>query len=258
MGHVVDVSPPAAGVYRLARGVKPFDPPDWVYAKEDGTFGNRFDDPTASNGHPPEQRFRAIYCATQRLAAFGETLAHFRVSATVLAGLDAIDDEESTEDALAGVVDPEDRTRGLVTVDWRGKRRICHASLDANTRYADIGSHQTMQYLRSELAPLAVEYKISDVDLSALTSQQRPFTQHCARHIYTLTNGHGGPACAGIRYVSRLDANWECWAIFDDRLTHTSGFPANILADDADLIAIAKSFRLTIEVISDSKSFLRP
>lgn len=177
MADVVAVSPPREGVYRLSRGVAPFAPPDWEYAKEDGTFGNRFDDPTAHLGRAPEKRFRAIYCATQRLATFGETLARFRVSSSVLAGLDAIDDDESTEDALAGAIDPEDRTRGLVSADWRRKRRICQAMLDRGTRYADIGDHKSMHYLRAELAPLAAKYQIGDVDLSALTSQKRAFTQ---------------------------------------------------------------------------------
>jgi len=258
MPRVVHVPPPDTGVYRLARGVNPFAPPDWEYAREDGTFGNRFDDPTASKGNPPEKRFRAIYCATQRLATFGETLARFRVSSNVLAGLDAIDDQESTEESLAGAIDPTDRTRGLVSADWRRKRRICHAALGTTTRYADIGNHDTMQYLRSELAQLAAEHDIQDVDLSALTSQQRPFTQYCARHIYTLTDGHGSPLCAGIRYVSRLDSAWECWAVFDDRLTHTPGFPANIEANDEDLLAIARSFRLTIEVIPGASTYIRP
>jgi hypothetical protein len=258
MANVVRVSPPATGVYRLARGVNPFIPPDWEYAREDGTFGNRFDDPTANKGNPPEKRFRAIYCATQRLATFGETLARFRVSATVLAGLDEIEDEESTEEALAGAIDPEDRTRGFVSADWRRKRRICHTMLDTATRYADIGDLDTMQYLRIALAPLAAEYKIGDVDLSALTSHQRSFTQYCARHIYALTDGLGSSLCAGICYVSRLDSKWECWALFDDRLTHEPGLPANIDADDEDLIAIARSFRLTIEVIPGTRTYIRP
>jgi RES domain len=257
MANVTRVSPPSTGIYRLARGVNPFAPPDWEYANEDGTFGNRFDDPTANKGNPPEKRFRAIYCATQRLATFGETLARFRVSAKVLAGLDAIEDEESPNEALAGAIDPEDRTRGLVSADWRWKRRICHTMLDAATQYVDIGDHDTMQYLRIELAPLAAEYKIGDVDLSALTSQQRPFTQYSARQIYTLTDGHGNSLCAGIRFVSRLDSKWECWALFDDRFTHESGFPANIDADDVDLLTIARSFRLTVEVIPGT-SYIRP
>lgn len=30
------------------------------------------------------------------------------------------------------------------------------------------------------------------------------------------TNAEGGPVFAGVRYLSRLDTSWECWAVFDD------------------------------------------
>jgi hypothetical protein len=255
---LVSIPSPDCDIYRLARGRDPFVPPNWDYAKGDGTFGNRFDDPTASKGKPPERRFRAIYCATQRVAPFGETLARFRVSLSLLVALDGIDDDEPIEEALAGAIDPEDRSRGLVSADWRLKRRISHTMLDDGLSFVDIGDHDSMQYLRSELAPLAITYTIGDIDLSALTGQQRPFTQYCARHIYDLTDGLGDSRFAGIRYVSRLDAKWECWAIFDDRFKHTPGFPDNIAPDDPDLLAIAKSFRLTIEVIRGTNSYIRP
>jgi hypothetical protein len=41
-------------VYRVARGFDTFAPPDWGWAKDDGTFGNRFDDPGAYRGIPEE------------------------------------------------------------------------------------------------------------------------------------------------------------------------------------------------------------
>lgn len=262
MAELVSVPPPRDGVYRLARGVDPFAPPDWAYANEDGTFGNRFDDPTAGAGNGPERRFRIVYCATQRRAAFGETLARFRVSPALLDALDAVaDDEESTEDALGGAVDPQDRSRGLISADWRVKRRICHATLDPGLVFVDLGALASMQYLRTQLAPLARQLGIEDVDLSTLMGPQRLFTQHCARHIYELTDALGRPRFAGIRYVSRLDATWECWAIFSDRLHHapgSPGFPFDIQPQDPDLVAIARTFRLTIEVVSGVSTYLRP
>jgi hypothetical protein len=261
MAGLISVHPPRAGIYRLARGPDPLSPPDWAFAKEDGTFGNRFDDPTASIGNGPDERFRAVYCSTQRRAAFGETLARFRVSLRLLADLNAIEDDESTEEALSGAVDPEDRSRGLIPADWRVKRRIQTAVLDHSLPFVDLGVHETMQYLRAELAEFARDHTVEDVDLSALTGPQRPFTQYCARYIYDISHATGVPRFAGIRYVSRLDARWKCWAIFADRLRHTSGspgFPYDIPPDNPDLLAIAQSFNLTIEVISGVGTYIRP
>jgi hypothetical protein len=73
------VGPPEGGrVFRVSRGFDVFAPQDWSWAQEDGTFGNRFDDPGKYGGMPEEDRFRMVYCATQRAGAFGETIARFR------------------------------------------------------------------------------------------------------------------------------------------------------------------------------------
>jgi hypothetical protein len=36
---------PAGPLFRVGRDRAAWTVPDWAYAKEDGTFGNRFDDP---------------------------------------------------------------------------------------------------------------------------------------------------------------------------------------------------------------------
>jgi hypothetical protein len=258
---LASVTPPASFVHRLERSPEPFASPDWAYAHEDGTFGNRFDDPRGPDGVPPEQRFRVIYCATQRLAAFGETLARFRPSLALLARLAEIDDDEPIAESLAGAVDPAHPRRGLVKADWRLRRRVNTTMLDPGLRFVDIASPAAMQHLRAHLASLAVELGIREIDLSSLTGEQRVFTQRCALHVHDQADAHGRPRFAGIRYVSRLNPAWECWAVFDQRLRHAPGqpgFPQNILADDPDLLAVAHQFELTVEIVSGSTLLLRP
>jgi len=261
--RLVSVSPPAGGLYRLARGpAEPFAPPDWDRAHEDGTFGNRFDDPTADEGKPPGERFRAIYCATQRVAAFGETLANFRPSPSLIAHLAAIDDDEPLEEALAGEVDPKDRRRVLIPADWRLRRRIGHTVLDPTLAFVDVAAAETMQHLRAALAPLADRLGLDDVDLSSLTSQQRCFTQGVARYVYDRREPSGRPRYAGLRYPSRLNpGEWECWAAFDNRIRHQRGWPGlptSVVADDEDLVAVAKLFELTIELFPGQDHYIRP
>jgi hypothetical protein len=36
----------AAPIFLIGRHPDPWEPPDWSRARTDGTFGNRFDDPT--------------------------------------------------------------------------------------------------------------------------------------------------------------------------------------------------------------------
>jgi hypothetical protein len=260
--QLVSVPPPANGLYRLARGpADPFTPPEWDRAHADGTFGNRFDDPTEDEGKTTEERFRVIYCATQRVATFGETLARFRPSPSLISALDEIDDDEPLEASLSGALDPDDRRRGLIDADWRLRRRMGHTIMDPMLRFVNITDAETIQHLRTARASLATRLNLGDIDLSLLTSQERRFTQGCARYIYDQLDESGKPRFAGIRYLSRLDPEWECWAVFEDRVRHMlgwPGFPATPAPDDNDLLSVARLFNLTIEVISGLNHYIRP
>lgn len=44
---------------------------------------------------------------------------------------------------------------------------------------------------------------------------------HAARYIYEQRDATGRPLYDGIRYLSRLNTAWECWAVFANRLRHT-------------------------------------
>lgn len=85
---------PSGSIYRLGRTASLWSWPDWAYAGEDGTFGNRYDD--------PHGRFRVLYASSDRLGAFLETLARFRPDPHVLAA--AIDEDGEYPTAPAGHV----------------------------------------------------------------------------------------------------------------------------------------------------------
>jgi len=261
---LADAGPPPGGVFRVARrSTGLFGPPSWAWVNPDtGTFGNRFDDPGQVLGIPEGERFRVISCATARTGAYGEVLAHLRPSLGAISRISGKtrDTGHRTIDALAGVVDPEDASARLIAAEWRQRRQVGHAVLDPRLRFADVGSARTLGHLRGvpELARLASELGLADVDLSAMASQARPFTQACARHIHELVRD-GAPQFAGIRYLSRLGAGpeWECWALFDDRVAYVEPPIAQAIpADDPALLEIAHVFHLTIE--TDDGGLIRP
>jgi hypothetical protein len=100
---------------------------------------------------------------------------------------------------------------------------------------------QNLNHLRFALAAQASDLRLTDVDLSAVTSSTRLFTQVCARYIYE-------QGFAGVRYLSRLNAEWECWALFDTRTRFlTEELPEDIRATDPVLLKVAGFFNLTIE-----------
>jgi hypothetical protein len=230
------VGPPKDGlVYRVARGFDLFAPPDWAWAKSDGTFTNRFDDPGAYHGIPAKKRFRMIYCATQRAGAFAETTAYFRKSPKTIAGLSEIEDDEEDPELIGGVI-PE---------SWRLERSIGVTRLSEASVFADIMNPRALQILRERLAPLLTQFGLADFDISAVTSQERRLTQEAARYVYELANA--GLVFNGIRYTSRLNQDWELWAIFSDRMVHEEEFFATIRHDDPGLLEAAALFGLTIE-----------
>ena len=70
---------PRRPLFRVGRDDDDWAVPDWAYAKERGTFGNRFDDPM--------RVYRILYASSQRLGCFVETLARFRVDVSFIADL---------------------------------------------------------------------------------------------------------------------------------------------------------------------------
>lgn len=247
-------------VHRVARrstGV--FVPADWRFADpEDGTFGGRFDDPRGRYGIPPENRFRSIYCATSKVAALAETLAPLRPSLRLRQDiLDTTDDDEDVEHVLDGTHDPADPSRGLITSDWRNLRQIGSARLDRSMQFADVTTAESFRELSEVVAPLLSRLGIPRIDLSSITGEQRLLTQECARYIYELDGEDGEPLFAGIRYISHLDGNWECWAIFDDRMRHHDEFSElSIFPDNPDLCEAARLLGLSIETFNGA--FIRP
>ena len=235
------VSPPEGGVvFRVGRGLDAFAPPPWDRAKEDGTFGNRFDDPRACRGVPEEDRFRVIYCASRLAGAYGETTARYRKSPRLLAALRQIEDDEPLDPELRG---------GIILKEFQlervwGKTRLISDTL----RFADFADGKTLTILREELASWLLKLELEDFDLSVVTSpQQRRLTQEAAVYVYELAHtGHTN--FAGIRYLSRLDPNWELWAVFYDRIDHApEGAAGMIRPDDPELLEAARVLDLEIE-----------
>lgn len=231
------VGPPEGGrVFRVSRDFDVFVPPEWPWAQEDGTFGNRFDDPGKYHGIPEEDRFRVVYCATQRAGAFGETIARFRRSPRLIDGLRSIDDEEPFEAELEG---------GKLPEEWRLGRRLGSTRLDEGLIFADLASAEAFQILTEELAPLLVRFGLTEFDLSLITSSRRRVTQEAARYAYELAGS--GQVFAGVRYLSRLNPAWELWAVFQDRMVHSpEEISETVREDDMGLLEAASVLGIEI------------
>ena len=263
------VSAPVLPIYRVVpRIYDPFEPKPWELADEDGTLGDRFDDPGGRPGRavviPLLQRFRVIYCATKPSGAFGETVARVRPKLTEIPGFAEIEADEDYPEPLDaylhGLRDPLFPDRGILSASWRLERQLYQTRLDRAMLFVDICSPTTIETLRRELAAVALRLGLSDIDFSTVIGPMREFTQECSRCIYEQTDDLGRPIFAGIRYKSRLNAEWECWAIFHDRMEgrHSPGFPETITPDHPALCEVAAQYHLSIEIFQGAGHFVRP
>jgi hypothetical protein len=82
-------------IHRVGRRPDAWAWPDWAYAHDDGTFGNRYDDPQAE--------YRVLYASSTRAGAFAETLARFRPDLEIAAELSLIA-SDADDDLDAGVL----------------------------------------------------------------------------------------------------------------------------------------------------------
>jgi hypothetical protein len=182
-----DLEPASPGrVFRIGRQPDPWAYPDWAEAGEDGTFGNRWDD--------PESSYRVLYACSQRLGAFVETLSRFRPDPEVIAGLAEIEGEDAEDPALPP---------GHVPRGWLDGRLIGEAMFEG--QYADVGRSRSLSYLRRVLAARVVHHGLDDLDGASIRlTVPRRFTQEISRFVYECTRG--GPAAAVRRYPVHVPA----------------------------------------------------
>jgi RES domain len=159
--------------------------------------GSRFDSPT--------ENFRVCYFATDLKACFGETLSRFRPN-PVLA-------EAAQEDGFMQV--------GEVPADWRNQRIAVQASFVPNEvlpkiRFLDVEALKTRRQLERDLAPLLAYYGYSELDVPTVRGGDRRVTRWIGKWAFEQRDDDGSPLFAGIRYLSRLNTDWECWAVFHD------------------------------------------
>ena len=244
-GSLAVVHPPLSGIYRIERNTsEPFSAVDWQFART-GSFDGRFDDPAPPVDYGSPERFRVIYAASDASGCLAETMTEFRPAPGLRTRV------PNAVEGAAGRAEPF-ANMGVIQTRWRTTRRLSHTILWGGLRFVDFWDAASLVYFRETLAPVLAESGFDDLDLSAIsgaTQNSRRLTRACARHVYELTDSDGQPVFAGIRYRSRWGDQWECWAIFSDRLVHAPGTTPTsrpIPANDPDLVACADVLGLRI------------
>lgn len=143
---------------------------------DDGTFGNRYDDPQA--------KYRVLYASTQRLSCFIETLACYRIDMLLAAELKEIEGQDDFYPL------------GKVPPDYLTTRTMGIAEIQAEC--VDLCSAEWISKLREKMLPHAERFGLKDIDASVIQSTSpRELTQTISRLVWET-------GCDGIRYLSKV------------------------------------------------------
>jgi hypothetical protein len=192
--YLSGVAPPDP-LFRIGRKPDPWEWPSWASVHDDGTFGNRWDDPEAT--------YRVLYACSQRLGTFVEVLARFRP-------------DKALAKELAEITGEDDGLQpGELPISWLQRRLVGSAKVSGT--FADVGHSESLAYLRHVFHKRLVHYKLDELDASTIRlSAPRRFTQEISRHVYELAKpGTSQPAFSGIAYRSKLGDDFQNWAIFE-------------------------------------------
>jgi hypothetical protein len=227
-------APPKGGIWRVGRDPDPLAASKSLGSSElpkAGT-GNRFD--SASGG------YGVRYFATTLDGCFGETLARFRADPV----LSKVIGDEWQELGFMNV--------GDIPADWRQRRTAVrvsfpegeqNAKFPRGIQFLDIESVETREALREDLAQLLAYYGYPDLDVALVRGRDRRLTRYISQWVFEQTDEAGNPLYAGIRYLSRLNTDWELWAVFDDvEMKELERRP--IRREDASYQRIAKLYGL--------------
>ena len=141
---------------------------------------------------------------------------------------------------------------GEIPRDWRQRRTAVRVRFPANPtefpagiQFVDVESLATRQALRSELADMLVYYGCEDLDVATVRGGDRRVTRWISQWVHDQVDETGRPYYAGIRYLSRLDSSWECWALFEDVVV-TEVEHRSILRTDQALRRVARRYSLEV------------
>jgi len=207
--------------------LRPPLPPDEL---DQPKTGNRFDSPLGN--------YRVSYFSTTLEGCFGETLARYRPDVSRLA-------EVQDEWHRLGFM-----PLGELPADWRNRRlavkvRFSNPLRPRRAKFVDVEHLDTRERLRVELAnPLSL-LGHDELDVSTVRGSDRRVTRAISWWAHQHRDEEGRLLFAGIRYLSRLDTKWECWAVFDDvEIEELSRHP--ILREDEALLRVANQYGIRV------------
>lgn len=208
------------GHWRVGHTSTPADFP----VREMYSWNNRFDD--------SKRRFRSIYGARSQETALRELLADLRPNTGAI---------QRFIEKFGPTATNEIPTQP-VTASWRRQHVLAQVTVSAAGVLIDLCDPAIRRDVEQAFSSVLAEYGVEHLDLSEMTSRDRPFTQALASEIYD------DLVAAGISFPSRLDGQ-ECLALFEGRGTFKLTGDPVALTDPAPaaLIAVCEAWDLPMQ-----------
>lgn len=191
----LDLQTVEVAVFRVGYAPDPFAWTPWQYANG-GRFDGRWDDPDGT--------YRTLYVADRLLGCLLEVLADFRPDLELLAELDAIVDDDGSDDSYPTL------RAGVIPRSWLEPRCAGRALIAGE--FADVRAAGTIATLRRRFAAVAAGMELPDLDASALKlSAPRTLTQAISSWLYRDVR----PPLSGVCFASRFADALTMWAVFE-------------------------------------------
>lgn len=221
------VAPAPRSIWRIGRRPDPLEIRPSLPASDltRSGVGNRFDSPVAEYG--------VLYFGSDLETCYAETLARFRPDLELIA---YVRDEWKKR----GFVEA-----GCVPADWRHRRVAVRVNLLGSLPFLDLESPDTLEFLRIELADRLLAFGYTDFDMGVVCGSDRRVSRIISQWTYDEIDEDENPRYGGIRYMSRIAPEYECWACFEDCSIEILEQRA-ISEDDPHLLKIAKRYGLKV------------
>jgi hypothetical protein len=139
---------------------------------------------------------------------------------------------------------------GELPADWRHRRlavkvRFVNPRHPGRAKFLDIEHLDSRERLRSELARMLSLLGHDELDVATVRGGDRRVTRAISWWAHQHRDDEGRHVFAGVRYLSRLSNDWECWAVFDDvEIVELSRQP--ILREDPALLRVAGHYGIRV------------
>lgn len=205
------------------------------------SWQHRFDD--------PQRLYRTLYCAEQPVTCLREVLGDLRPNTKARA--------EFIEFQLAQGVSADEvhRPASEVTAKWRQENALAPGVVRRNGPLADLNNRDLLERLATTHAALLDAHDMPQLDVTQITSKDRPVTQAISRDLYER-------GVAGLLFSSNHDGG-RCIVLFEGRAElRPRGRAIPLTEDHPALLEVCGDYGLILrsarQTVGSSGSSWRP